>query len=797
MHKNHSIKIATFLLFALFPALARAVDMQARPLVVFDLSDELRSLNPKDPKALRRHYDEVLLVTCLQGLVNRNEPQLFVRYNQKSDDFWFEKMTEPGSWMPGRKVKNISSLSELLAEFPISRNGLVVWDEQVPATSNVAATVAGVEDLLAVRYDESEGSLFRELTSEPVGLKIVRRLLNEDGSALFTGRGMVPETTRKSSGSAKSDAYIWLLERYIKPQKTNPLVIGFYLDGFWLKCWQASDLENHTLNNLDYIIAHRGAILDFNVWEDEATVDDPKQAPGTDLKTFREILMACVENTKQKEMIAVFGFVSWAHKYTNVTTNGWHAGGTHPDVATEWKWIEILSAYNAFTEPDALGYSSFPNASFYRHFPVPAVVAQNATPTREKLIQEGVLDSAGRLLPVNYYAHHQGDYDCAAWVYRHFPDVLSDSARGTLPLSWAINPNLAARFAFGIHYIRSHSAAKEIFVAGEAAGYLNPSLLQSPRPNPGLPDALDLWVAHNQKWYRQWDIDVTAFNVDGNTPMMNDRAFAAYVKFSPGGLGSLRAPSAFGVRENLPYIQMNADLPGHMGSADMGETVRTLNSLFEVEVPHFVLVRSILQLPSYYAEIQKRLLEPGHLPNMLVDMPTLFWLIREYDSDPSYHPKRPSFADSASVMANPEKFGGLRTRRVGDGAFKIEKTDARTAWIVAGGGARYLYFDVADDFSKAFAAGHGGRLRVTYLDAAPGALGVDYDSSDSGALVSGAFKAATPVTMSGSGKVEIAEFDLPDAIFSNRQGGSSDFRIHAGGMPLHILAVEVLKISAP
>jgi hypothetical protein len=225
----------------------------------------------------------------------------------------------------------------------------------------------------------------------------------------------------------------------------------------------------------------------------------------------------------------------------------------------------------------------------------------------------------------------------------------------------------------------------------------------------------------------------------------------------------------------------------------MGETIQILDSLFEAEVPHFVLVRSILQLPSYYAEIQKRLLKPGHRPNMLVDMPTLFWLIREYASDPGYQPKRPSFVDSASVTANPDTSSGLRTRSAGDGAFRYGKTNAGKVWVVAGGGARYLYFDVADDFSKALSAGHGGRLRVTYLDAAPGTLGVDYDSSDAAALIAGAFKATRPVAMSGSGKVKTVEFDLPDALFSNRQAGGSDFRIHAGGMPLRILSVEVFK----
>lgn len=628
-------KFAILVIAALLPV-SDAAESSPPPLVVFDFAPALAKLNPKNEAALRRHYDEVLLVTCLQGLVNRGEPRLFVRYNAAPDDFWWDRMWEAGAWMHGREVTRTSSLRELMKQFPDTRKELIVWDERVPATSNVAASVAGVEDLLAVRHDTGKGSLYRELTGGETPMKEARRLLAEDGSPLFTGRGKIPGTSRDSTGSAKNDAYLWLLEHYIKPGKTSPRVLGFYVDGFWLKCWRASVLQNHTLNNLDFIIANRGAILDLNVWEDEAPVDDPGQKPGTDLQTFREILMAQVERTQRKEMIAVFGFLSWAHKYTNAVSSGWNAGGKHDPVPTEWRWIEILTAHNAYAEPDALGYSSFPNASFYRHFPVPDVVPQNAGPTREKLIADGVLDKDGQLLPVNYYAHYQGDFDCAAWVYKHFPAVLRDPARGTLPLTWAINPNLAERFAFGMHYLRNHAAPGEVFVAGEGAGYLNPSLLQQPRPEPGLPDALDLWVEHSTKWYRQWDITVTGFNIDGNTPAMNDRGLAAYRKFSPGGIGLQFSAGAYGVQDKLPYLRMTTDLPGHDNSADMTETAATVENFFKPasKTPHFVLVRSILQTPSYYADIQRRLQEPGRLPNRLVDMPTLLWLVREYTSNP-------------------------------------------------------------------------------------------------------------------------------------------------------------------
>ncbi len=763
-----------------------------KPLVVLDLAKSLGALNPKDPAALRRHYDEVLLATCLQGLANRKEPQVFVRYNAAPDDFWFQKMTEPGGWMSGRKVERVGSVRELLAKFPKTFKGLIVWDERVPATSNVGATVAGVEGLLAVRFDPAEGSLYRELTSGAAPLRVVRKLLAEDGSPLFTGKGMIAGTARPSTGSAKNDAYLWLLENYIRPGKTNPQILGYYLDGFWLTCWTGGGLQNHTVNNLDILIANRGATIDLNVWEDEATVDDPAQAPGTDLKTLREILLACANNTRRKEMIAVYGFPPWAYKYTDFKSPYWAAKGKHGGVPTEWKFAEVMTAYNAYMDADALGYSSFPNASFYQHYPVPTVVKQDATPTRERLIKDGVLDADGHLLPVNYYAFYQGDFDAAAWVYWHFPKVLSDPARGTLPLTWAINPSLAQRFPFGMHYLRKNSAPHEVFVAGEASGYLNPANLQSPRPEPGLPDALDIWVAHNLKWYRQWDLSVTGFSIDGNTAPMSDRCFAAYQKFSPGGIGLQNAPAAFGVRQNLPYLKMMTDLPTNDGQPVDDRTVNAVRDFFDLETPNFVLVRSILQTPSYYAEIQKRLQAPGNLPNRLVDMPTLCWLVREFQSDPRRNTNDASYADKKSVSATPEKRDGLRRRTVADGMTTVEKAYGQSMWRVAGGTVPYLYFDVDNEFAKAL-AGKGVRVSVAYLDTTPGTLRLQYDSSDQAAALSGAYKGAADVQTLGTGKIATAVFDLPDALFSGRQNGGGDFRLDVGGNPLRVLSVQVEK----
>ena len=67
----------------------------------------------------------------------------------------------------------------------------MVYDEKVPATSAIASTIAGVENLLPIRYDLAPGSLYLRLMQ---GLKIPirHRLINPDGTSLFTGRGTIP-----------------------------------------------------------------------------------------------------------------------------------------------------------------------------------------------------------------------------------------------------------------------------------------------------------------------------------------------------------------------------------------------------------------------------------------------------------------------------------------------------------------------------------------------------------------------------------------------------------------------------
>lgn len=602
------------------PGLAAIVYYDATPLFSLDLRDET---------ARRRFWDESHLLFALQGLVNRDAPRLFIRYLKGPDDFWWDELTRPGGWLAGRTVERMDSLDDLLRRFAAAFDGVVVWDERVPATSNLASTIAGCDQRLPLRFAPEPGSLYARLTAGSIGLPVKTRLLAADGGPLFTGQGVIPDTTLPTSGSAKCDAYLWLIEHYLKAGKANPHRMGYYLDGFWLRCWEVSGPENHTLSNQDYVIAHRGILFDLGVWDDEPAVDDPDQAPGTDAATLKRLLRAAWDRFGGDGVIHVAGFVPWAYKYTTFQSAQWSAGGRHAEVPTEWRYAEILSCFNAYMDADALGLSAMANASFYQHFPLEPVYPQPTKPTRERLIERGILDAQGRIPRVGFVAHYVGDYDSAAWVYRELPRVWRDPERGRVPLSWAFNPNLAERFPVGMAWARRHASTNDWFVAGDSgAGYLNPGYLTPPRPHSGLESGLAAWERHCAAFYRRWDLDVTGFVIDGFARGLDPSGFDAYARFSPGGIVAQKVPRQ-GVHGGMPYQRMSADLPG-----EPAEAARVMRSLVAGPRPRFAVCRSILQSPSWYARVSGELERSPGPEVRVVDLPALLWLVREYETQP-------------------------------------------------------------------------------------------------------------------------------------------------------------------
>ncbi|HEY3267269.1 MAG TPA: GxGYxYP domain-containing protein [Armatimonadota bacterium] len=562
------------------------------PIVRYDL--RYAEAWSREPGRLRAAWDHCHAVAALQGIVNRHGARLYLRAihtpeggDVPLDDWWLDKLQRRGAWLAKRKIDDVPDFDALLKRFRREYHGLVVYDESVPATSCVASTVAGVDDLIPVRYDTSAGSLYRHLT-EDLKLPVKAWLLHPDGKPLFTGAGRIPGSTDPSTGSAKNDAYRWAISRFVETGRCGTEALGFYIDAAWLKNPNASTFWNHTLTNHDYFVGKRSFFFDLSPWDDEPATDDPAQTPGLDAETLKMLFAAVAQRNGTTRMAHVGGFIPWAYKYTNLV------GGKHEGVPSEWRCVEILSAYNAGLDADALGLCAMANASFFAHQPLPEYPP-------ERGIETAAWEKPGGVAAKHYVAFYVGDYDSAAWLYQMLPKLWEDPARGSVPMGWAFNPTLALRFPAAFWYTRQTRTPDDSFTAGDSgAGYVNPSLLETPRPS-GLPSAVALWERHNAEWYSRQGLSLTGFVIDGNAPPMPNSVLDAYARFSPGGTVAQKVPE-FSVHKGMPLMRMSDDLGG-----SPQEAAHRIASRLTEAAPTFHIFRGVLQKPSWYAAVAAEL----------------------------------------------------------------------------------------------------------------------------------------------------------------------------------------------
>ena len=93
---------------------------------------------------------EKVMLLSLQGLANRNAPQLYVIH---PPEYQWEITAPLFSFYErkhGVKFSELKNAEEALTRFSRAARGYVVWDPAVPATMNVAFTIAGLEDALVV-----------------------------------------------------------------------------------------------------------------------------------------------------------------------------------------------------------------------------------------------------------------------------------------------------------------------------------------------------------------------------------------------------------------------------------------------------------------------------------------------------------------------------------------------------------------------------------------------------------------------------------------------------------------------
>lgn len=615
-HLPHIWFVGCCLLLSSLSADARQVKA-SEPIVYLDLT-RFQQVDYTDSLALLDLWDALHAVSTLQGIVNRQSPRLYIDYvgldGRSIDAWWWDMYRAPGQWLARRDTLRLTDVAEAVRYFSRDLRGAVIYDSSTPSTSNVASAVAGMDDLLALRYDRRPGSLYSQLMTDGPRLEAKVWLVNTDGTPLFTGHGIIPGTDRPSSGSCKCDPYLWYIEHYMKTNRADGLYGGYYIDQHWRSVASRGPANHHTLTNHDFFVARRGFFFDLSPWEDEAT-DDPSQPTGTDYQTLCELLSQAHRLRDGKAPGYIGGFPAWAYKYTT------HVGGQHQDVATEWHFAELISRYLTFKDADAIGYGAMANASFWQHFPLRSRYRQPWTTTR-RLRQQGYLLADDKVdTSRNYVTIYVGDFDATSWITQRMPDLWEDTARGQLPMMWCVSPVLAERAPMVLHYLRTSASPNDYFAAADnGAGYLMPGIVEAE----GSEGDINVWERHCKSHYRRWGLTVTGFIIDGTGPAMGTRSLDAYANFSPNGIVPQKA-EPLSLYKEMPILRSDFDLV----DADPKAAARVLVDRVHDRALPFHWFRIILKSPTWYVEMiqEAQRLDPTI---QLVDGPTFFELSRRY-----------------------------------------------------------------------------------------------------------------------------------------------------------------------
>ena len=433
-----------------------------------------------------RAYDEAMAAATLQGIINRTAPRLYLfSRKDKQPEYWLKTLSQPGRWLHGKRLEPLAELGDLVRLAGDGLRGAVIWDPAVPASVNVATTIAGVEDAVVLSPEMAAKHLVAWK------LRVIKDL-----RGLFTGA---------ETGSKKNDAYRWAIREYLAPRRCSAHLFCLYEDAFSARA--ARDVGYVVTR--DWAVKNRAFVLDLSPWGNEVPGDDRTQRLGTDLETYRLILAEMLKASAGKQMTELAGFFAFA-KYSNVPGHP----STHDPVPTEWETVWLISPYNCYQNTVA---SDCYNQSFHSQAP------------RRPLAQRR---PSGAAKPANkiYVAILMADYDSATPLYSFLPKHWDDPQRGKLPLAWGINPNLIETYPDVIAYLYETATPNDHFTAdASAAGYMNPNRVRK--------EYLPLFVEHNRRFFLETDMTMAPMVLDWDEPSSGVKD--AFCQFAPGGLATI------------------------------------------------------------------------------------------------------------------------------------------------------------------------------------------------------------------------------------------------------------------
>lgn len=755
---------------------AEPVEEPATPVYRLDLWELFES---EDLQTLNEQANATYFITALQGIVNRDEPILFLDaqlnlmgielegeiYGEKRDTSkdllstdarWLEWIQSKGL-LGERDIVDIEKFSQLIDIFGDDVSGLVLWDMETPASVNLALTAAGAEELLPVSRDFDEGKLMGLIESSETSLEVKRD---------FTGFRSQAE---KANITGKELVYNKMMELYLVPQKSSPSHLWFNLDAFAfippvesyggnLHLGNRNILQHNGLYNGDYWIAQRGIFVDLYSLDHEAPNDDPEQTPGTDLRIWNDILE---ETYKQRDGAfgVMGGFAPWWVKYSD------KVGNSMDPIHAEQSFIRLATSYNLWNDADAA--FGLANGSFYQHLPLaPADQFVNPEVPERELEKDTV-----------YVCFIMLDYDGAAWLNQAAHSVFDQPGRGILPLNWAINPLLADRVPHAFNYLLENRSDQDFFrIADNGAGYIDPYyLVGSNRTGRVKEDGFEQYNEAAKPYLDRLNMDLMGFYI-------SDQEFAVeflepIAELTPAGMGLNRTPtikSAGGVTTDyVPHYHHT-----HMVQfkAEMERVFQRASS--DLVQPEFYSYRLILVRPHIITDMVAEL--QAKYPDAKIeflDMHSYMDLKAQKDALPlaSKFMNETSISASADDLVTP-----IEARQVGDGAYEV----IGDTWRVGSDDQmnRFLYFSVDRAFAKVNELNNDLKIKISLRADTPISVGLHYNSMWPNGNFPQPYAEHEPqFQVTPKEGIKTVEFSLDRPFFMGSQNGSSDFRFRFHG----------------
>jgi hypothetical protein len=449
----------------------------------------------------REAYDEAMAAACLQGIINREASSLYlVSKTYARPQYWLDILSKGGRWLEGREVKRLPDLDAMAKLAGNRLKGAVIWDPAVPASINVATTMAGVHDAVVLSPELADRYL------KPWNLPDVKDL-----RGMFTGA---------ETGSKKNDAYRWAIREYLQKDRCSSRLLCLFEDS-----WSTRNRgDAGYVVTRDWAVQRRAFVFDLSPWGDEKPQDDPQQTLGLDLETYRMILAETLRQSAGKHMTELTGFFAFS-KYSNMPDHQ----SAHEPVPTEWETVWLISPYNAYQ--NTISSNCF-NQSLHSQAPW--------KPLRQRHSVKKVA-----LEKKTYVCILMADYDSATPLYDFLPTHWHNANRGKVPLAWGINPNLIETYPDLISYFYSTASNADTFTSdASAAGYMNPNVIRK--------EYLPLFVAHNRRFFRETDMTIAPMVLDRDQP--SPAVKDAFVQFAPDGFATIVMYPVPGGRTPEPHV---------------------------------------------------------------------------------------------------------------------------------------------------------------------------------------------------------------------------------------------------